>query len=369
MNNLIRVFQPALSTTAIRQAQACMEGGWIGQGKIVADFEKAFARRFGFSYTLALNSGTAALHLAMLGAAVGPGDEVITSAQTFVATAMAVLYVGAQPVFADLVPGGPCIDPADVERRVTSRTKAVVVVHYGGYPCDMDEICAVARRHDFVVVEDAAHALGATYHGRPVGSLGDFGAFSFQAIKQLTTGDGGMLVCIDEDRHHEALNRRWFGIDRERRIASGLGEPEWDIREVGYKYHMNDIAASLGLAQLESFGVAQARRRELNRRYRHQLAGVSGMELLEERPDRESASWLFTIRVERRVDFVRALRARGVEAAAWHRRIDAHSVFGGLRPDLPNLTSFDETQVAIPLRESLSDEEIERVIDAVRLGW
>lgn len=369
MNDMIRVFQPAISESAVLQAEACLRGGWVGEGKAVAAFEKEFARRFGLSHTLALNSGTAALHLALLGADVGPGDEVITTAQTFVATAMAVLYVGAQPVFADLVRGGPNIDPTDVERRVSARTKAVVVVHYGGYPCDMDEILAIAARHGLVVVEDAAHALGATYHGRPVGSLGDFGAFSFQAIKQLTTGDGGMLVCADEDRHREARRRRWFGIDRERRTTSELGEPEWDIREVGYKYHMNDIAASLGLAQLEAFGAAQPRRRELNRRYRHQLAGVSGLELLEERPDRESACWLFTIRVERRVDFVHALRDRGVEAAAWHRRIDAHSVFGGLRPDLPNLTSFDETQVAIPLRESLSDEEVERVIEAVRSGW
>jgi perosamine synthetase len=346
-----------------------MQSGWIGEGKAVAAFEKGFASRFKLSHALALNSGTAALHLALLGANVRPGDEVITTAQTFVATAMAVLYVGAHPVFADLVPGGPNIDPADVARAVTSRTKAIVVVHYGGYPCDMDEILAVAERHGLAVIEDAAHALGATYHGRPVGSFGDFGVFSFQAIKQLTTGDGGMLVCSDEDRHREALRRRWFGIDRERRTASELGESEWDIREVGYKYQMNDIAASLGLAQLESFEVAQARRRELNRRYRLRLAAVTGLELLDECSDRESASWLFTVRVERRVDFVRAMRGRGIEAAAWHRRIDAHSVFGGLRPDLPNLTSFDETQVAIPLRESLSDEEVERVIKSTRMGW
>jgi len=363
------MFQPAISESAVLQAEACLQSGWVGEGKAVAAFENGFCRRFDLRNALALNSGTAALHLALLGAGVGPGDEVITTAQTFVATAMAVLYVGAQPVFADLVPGGPNLDPADVERRVTARTKAIVVVHYGGYPCDMDEIRAVGARHGLVVVEDAAHALGATYHGRPVGSLGDFGVFSFQAIKQLTTGDGGMLVCADEGGHRDALRRRWFGIDRERRTLSELGEPEWDIREVGYKYHMNDIAASLGLAQLESFGAAQARRRELNKRYRSGLAGVSGLELLDEQPDRESACWLFTIRVERRVDFVRALRDRGIEAAAWHRRIDAHSVFGGLRPDLPNLQSFDETQVAIPLRESLSDAEVEQVIEAVRSGW
>jgi len=366
---MIRIFQTALPVSAIRRAADCMESGWISEGKVVAAFEKEFARSLGLSNALALDSGTAGLHLALLGANVGPGDEVITTAQTFVATAMAALYVGATPVFADLVRGGPNVDPEDVERRITARTKAIVVVHYGGYPCDMDEILALAERHGVAVIEDAAHALGATYRGKPVGSLGDFGVFSFQAIKQLTTGDGGMLVCADEDRHREALRRRWFGIDRERRTVSELGEPEWDIREIGYKYHMNDIAASLGLPQLEAFEATQRRRRELDSRYRYQLASVDGLELLEEQPDRESACWLFTIRVERRVDFVRAVRDRGVEAAAWHRRIDAHSVFGGLRPDLPNLTSFDQTQVAIPLRESLTDEEAERVVEAVKLGW
>lgn len=363
------MFQPTISESAVRHAEACLRSGWISEGKMVVAFEAEFRRHFGLRNALALNSGTAALHLAILGAGVGPGDEVITTAQTFVATAMAVLYVGARPVFADLMPGGPNIDPIDVERRIGPRTKAILVVHYGGYPCDMDEVRALAVRHGLVVIEDAAHAVGATYRGAPVGSLGNFGVFSFQAIKQLTSGDGGMLVCADEDRYREARRRRWFGIDRARRTVSELGEPEWDIREIGYKYHMNDVTASIGLAQLESFAAAQTRRRELNQRYRGQLAGLSGLELLDERPDREGACWLFTVRVDRRLEFVRALRSRGVEAAVWHRRIDAHSVFGGLRPDLPNQTRFDETQVAVPLRDSLSDEEVERVIDAVRQGW
>jgi perosamine synthetase len=363
------MFMPVIPEAAVLRTAACLRSGWIGEGKAVAAFEEEFASRFRLPRALSLNSGTAALHLALIGAGVEPGGEVITTAQTFVATAMAALYVGAQPVFADLQQGGPNLDPTDVERRITPRTKAIVVVHYGGYPCDMDEICAVADRHGLIVIEDAAHALGATYQERPVGSLGDFGAFSFQAIKQLTTGDGGMLVCASEERHREASRRRWFGIDREHRTTSELGESEWDIREVGYKYHMNDIAASLGLAQLESFGAAQARRRQLNKFYRERLAGVSGVTLLQERPDRESACWLFTMRVERRVDFVRTLRGRGVEAGVWHRRIDAHSLFGGQRADLPNLASFDDSQVAIPLRESLTDEEASQVIESVRAGW
>ncbi|MHB9004822.1 MAG: DegT/DnrJ/EryC1/StrS family aminotransferase [Coriobacteriia bacterium] len=366
---MIRMFEPTVSETAVQRVSDCLRSGWIGEGKGVRAFEEAFSRKFGLPISLALNSGTAALHLAMLGAGVGPGDEVITTAHTFVATAMTVLQVGAVPVFADLMPGGSNIDPADVERRIGPQTKAIVIVHYGGYPCEMDEFRSIAASRGVALIEDAAHALGATYRSEPVGAFGDFAAFSFQAIKQLTTGDGGMLVCADENRHREALKRRWFGIDRERRVPSELGEAEWDIREIGFKYHMNDIAASMGLAHLETFDAAQQKRRELNVRYRRELANVGGLRLLEERSDREGACWLFTVLVENRLDFVRAMHSRGIEAAAWHRRIDAHSVFGGRRTDLPNLEAYDEAQVSLPLRDTLGDDEVERILGAVREGW
>jgi len=348
---------------------ATMRGGWISEGKRVREFEVAFGERFGVPHALALNSGTAALHLALVCAGVGPGDEVVTTAQTFVATAMSVLHVGARPVFADIFDDRPVLDPTDVARRVTDRTKAILVVHYGGEPSDMDEIGAIARRHNLTVIEDAAHALGATYKGRPVGTLGDYAIFSFQAIKQLTTADGGMLVAMAESAHREAYRRRWFGIDRERRVPNELGEADWDITEVGYKYHMNDLNASLGLAHLSAFDEQQARRQRLATLYRDTLSNVAGLRLLAAPGDRTSSHWLFTILVERRLAFIRAMKARGVEAAVWHRRIDRHTLFGGVRSDLPNQTRFDEHQVAIPLRSSMTDDEAHCVLDAVRAGW
>ncbi len=367
--DLLPIFSPTIPGHAVDAVVACLRSGRLSEGAKVKEFEDALRARFRLPRALALNSGTAGLHLAMLGAGVGPGDEVITTALTFVATAMAIVQAGGTPVFADIVAGGPNVDPVDIESRITERTKAIVVVHYGGYPCDMDAISALAARFGLSVIEDAAHALGATYHDKPAGTLGDFGVFSFQAIKLLTTGDGGLLVCADEDCHREALRRRWFGIDRERRRASEMGEPQWDITEIGYKYHMNDIAAALGIPQLDSFQNAQARRRELNRTYRSRLGGLDGLELLEERPDRESACWLFTLRVQRRTDFIRALRSRGVEAAVWHRRIDAHTIFGGIRSDLSHLAEFDATQVSIPMRATLTEEDVETVLTAVEAGW
>ncbi len=306
----------------------------------------------------------------MIGAGVTEGDEVITTTQTFVATALSILYAGARPVFADIQPGGPNIDPNDIAHRVTSKTKAILVVHYGGYPCDMDEINDIARRHGGIcVIEDAAHALGARYKGQPVGTLGRFGIFSFQAIKQLTTGDGGMLICREQDDYERACRKRWFGIDRGRRKPSELGQPEWDIAEVGYKYHMNDIAATMGLSQLELFTASQERRWKLNDLYRRALKSTPGLSLLEERPDRTGACWLFTLRVKRRLDFIRAMKCRGIEASVWHQRIDKNSLFGGLREDLPNQTAFNEEQVSIPFRDSLADHEVEQVLQSVKAGW
>lgn len=366
---MIPIFNPFVPDAVVERVAATLRDGWLSEGRNVRDFEEAFSSFFDLKHTLAVNSGTAALHLAVLGAGVAPGDEVIVPAQTFVATATSVMMAGGTPVFADIQPGGPNIDPADIEHRITERTKAIIPVHYGGYPCDMDEINKIADKHDLCVIEDAAHALGATYKGNPVGSLGDFSVFSFQAIKQLTTGDGGMLVAKDYQDYKTAYRRRWFGIDRANRKPSLLGQPEWDISELGYKYHMNDVAASMGIAQLEFFAEAHERRQSLNQIYRREFAMVSGLSLLEEKQDRTSSTWLFTIRVERRLDFIRALKSRGVEAAVWHQRIDKNSLFGGERNDLPNQALFNDSQVSVPLRSDLTDQEVNSILSSVTAGW
>ncbi|HXB97944.1 MAG TPA: DegT/DnrJ/EryC1/StrS family aminotransferase [bacterium] len=369
MPDTIPLFLPRIDEASVQRVAQTLRSGWISEGRQVLAFEQALCAQFGFPRALAVNSGTSALHLALLALGVGPGDEVITTAQTFVATALAILYCGATPVFADLEPGGANLDPAEIGRRAGPRTKAVLLVHYGGEPCDMDAVLAQAKRHGLAVVEDAAHALGARYRSRPVGALGDAGIFSFQAIKPLTTGDGGLLVCADPSVHQKAYRLRWFGMDRAGRTPSELGQPEWAITELGYKYHMNDLTASLGLGQLEGFQTALARRRALDARYRGALGAVPGLALIPPTDGAEGACWLFTVLVERRLDFVRALRSRGVEAAVWHRRIDAHPLFGGLRQDLPRQERFDAAQVSIPLRDSLDDGEAGAVLDAVRRGW
>ena len=362
-------FHTRISEEAIRLAAETLRSGWISEGARVREFEGAMASQLGIRNPVALNSGTSALHLGLLLAGVRPGDQVIVPAQTFVASGLAVLMCGAEVVFADVQRTTGNLDPKSVRSKITGRTRAIMPVHWGGYPCDMDELSEIASGAGVRVVEDAAHALGASYRGRAIGSISDFTVFSFQAIKHLTTGDGGLLACLAEADAAEARRLRWFGIDRARDAASILGERQYNLGKVGYKYHMNDIAAAIGLGNLVAFAEVLARHREIAARYRRGLSGVAGLVLLEAAPDRQPSHWIHTVLVERREDFVRALKSRGIPASVVHQRIDRNAVFGGIRPDLPNQAYFDENQIALPIHSACTDGEIDGVVDAVRAGW
>lgn len=358
-----------ISEQAIANVVATLHSGFISEGKQVKQFETELTNRLGLVGPVALNSGTSALHLALVLAGVKLGDEVILPPQTFIATGMAVLTAGAVPVFADIHYKDGNIDPVSIRQKITNRTKAIIPVHWAGYPCDLSEINNIAKTHNLAVIEDAAHALGATYEEKPIGAISRFTCFSFQAIKHLTTGDGGALCCLEPDDERRARIRRWFCIDREGSKPSFLGERVYDANEVGYKYHLNDLGAAIGLGNLEVLPKVLTRLREISKLYRREFSAVAGLTLLESKPDRESACWLFTVLVEQRDNFLRALQDRNVPASVFHQRIDRNSVFGGVRKDLPNIGRFDAHQAAVPLHAGLSEEDVGRVVDAVKAGW
>jgi len=342
---------------------------WVGEGPKVKAFEQKLKDRFGFRHLVALNSGTAGLELALALAGVGPGDEVITTAQTCTATNMPILRAGAKCVFADIQYLTGNIDPNDIETRITQRTKAIMCVHWGGYPCDMDALNDIGERYNIPVIQDGAHALGATYHDMPIGVTSDYFMCSFQAIKQLTCGDGGMLAMLDEDKYHEARRRRWFGIDRENRITQIDGYPFWDQTEVGYKMHMNDISAAIGLGNFEDIDEILHFRESVALLYDLEMEGTPGVTLFERMPDRTSGNWLYTMHVERRDDFCRMMRNKDIEVSVVHIRNDIHTIFGPKRDDLPGLDRYEKTYISIPLHFSLSPNDVQRVIAAVRGGW
>ena len=362
-------FNTHISEKSIELVNEVLRSRFISAGKMADIFEARLQEKTGLINPVAVNSGTSALVLALSVAGIKPGDEVILPAQTFIATGLVVLMHHAKPVFADIQYNTGNIDPDSIRRKISEKTKAVIPVHWGGYPCDLDEINGIAEEYDLAVIEDAAHAFGATYKGKPIGSVSRFTAFSFQAIKHLTTGDGGALCCLESEDLYHARRRRWFDIDRENSKLSVLGEREYDASHVGYKYHMNDVAAAIGLGNLEDMEADLIRRREIAALYRSGLTGIPGIQLLDYNDDRESANWFFPLLVEKRVDFITKLERHGIPASVVHLRIDTNSVFGGMNEDLPNQERFNNNQVALPIHREITDEQIGEIINCLRQGW
>ncbi|MCX6163327.1 MAG: DegT/DnrJ/EryC1/StrS family aminotransferase [Ignavibacteriae bacterium] len=362
-------FNTNISEESKKLVNDTLKSTFISAGKIAEKFEIKFSEVFGIKNPVSLNSGTSALHLGLILAGVNEGDEVILPAQTFISTGLSVLYQKAKPVFADIQYETGNIDPASIEKKITGKTKVIMPVHWAGYPCDMDEIKAIARKYNLVVLEDAAHGLGATYKGKSIGALSEFTVFSFQAIKHITTGDGGVLCCLDKGDERRAKRLRWFDIDRENSVASILGEREYDATEIGYKYHMNDLSAAVGLGNLSIVKDILKKHRKIAKSYTEEFKNISGIRLLDYKNDRESSYWFFNILVEKRNNFIAALKSRGVPSSVVHLRIDKNSVFGGENKGLINQKKFNEHQVSLPVHFGLTDDNIELVIDSVKKGW
>ena len=343
--------------------ESVLYSGQIGDGDVVKQFEEAFGRFVGNPHTLAVSSGTAALHAALLLAGVTPGDEVISTPMTAEPTNMAVLHAGARLVWADVDPQSGNMSPESLRETVTPRTRAIVVVHYAGVPVRLREISEVAARHGIPVIEDAAHALGASYEGAPIGSHSDYVIFSFQAIKHMTTGDGGMLVCRREADLPRGRRIRWFGIDRAQPRTTV------EVHDVGYKYNTNNITAAFGLVQLESIEPAIRRHMENGAFFEQALAGVPGLRVCTFDAAARPSHWLYTVLAERRDDLARALDEAGVDCSQVHRRNDLHPVFSQARRALPGLDDYYGRMLHIPCGWWVGDADRERIVDRIRRGW
>lgn len=364
----ITLFHPHVPESAVQAVTEVLRSRWIGQGPRVDQFEADFASKFCPAYAaVAVGSGTDALHLAYLLAGLGEDDEVIAPVFTCTATNIPLLYVGAKIRFADVDPETLNIHVDHVRELISEKTKAIVCVHYGGLPCDMDELTELAGAYQIPLIEDAAAALGATYKGTSIGGISDFTVFSFQAIKHITTGDGGMLTMKDASLRTLADRMRWFGIDRSNKQK---GTWENDIRELGYKYQMTDIGAAMGMAALKEFDTTLQHRQVLLRAYQSGLTGANGIRLFgTNQTDRTHAAWLCTARVEKRVDFMKALRSRHIESGQVHYRNDRYSILGGRRTDLPNMDAVEDEYMVLPLHMKMRVEDVEYICDAIRQGW
>lgn len=365
----IVLFHPHVPEKAVEGVTKVLHSRWIGQGPRVTEFETEFTKRFaGSGASIAVGSGTDALHLSYILSGLQAGDEVIVPVFTCTATNIPFLYMGVIIRFADVDPETLNINVSHVRQLVNEKTKAIVCVHYGGLPCDMDELHAIAKEHNIPVIEDAAHAPGATYKGKKIGEISEFTMFSFQAIKHITTGDGGMLIVQDKDLIPKAERIRWFGIDRSDKQK---GTWENDITEVGYKYQMTDISAAMGLASLHEFDEILNHRQRIFEAYKKGLKGASGVKLIgANATDRTHAAWLCTALVEKdRSGFMRALRDKRIESSQVHFRNDRYSIFGGRRDDLPNMDAVEENYIVLPLHLKVTEENVNYICEVIKQGW
>lgn len=381
-----------LGQAEIEAVTQVLRSRWLTMGEVTQQFERAFAAAIGVRHALAVANCTVALHMACLALDIGPGDEVILPSLTFVATANAVLYTGATPVFADIASLDDwTISPADIAARITPRTRAIIVMHYGGYPCAMDEILALARRHGLAVIEDAAHAPGATIRtggagrtGSPdrtaspsagpfCGALGDIGCFSFFSNKNLAVGEGGMVTTQRADlaerlrllRSHGMTTLTW---DRHRGHAYS-----YDVVALGYNYRLDELRAALGLAQLARLAENNRRRAGIVAEYRRGLADLPGLRLPFANHPGESAYHLAPILLPAgrdRLAVIDALRAAGVQTSIHYPPIHLFSLYRqrlGLGEGLLPLTeTVASRELTLPLFPTMSEEQVDLVIEAVR---
>ncbi len=345
---------------------------WLTMGAVTQEFERAFSDLTRARYTLAVSNATEALHLACLALGIGPGDEVIVPSLTFVATANAVLYTNAEVRFADIIGADDLnISPEDIERQITSRTKAIIVVHYGGYPCRMPDIMEIARRHGLSVIEDAAHAPGASLDGQALGTWGDVGCYSFFSNKNLATGEGGMLVTNRDELAEKARLLRSHGMttltwDRHRGHAS-----TYDVEALGYNYRIDEIRSALGLAQLGKLPKNNARRRVLTDRYWRGLAGASfdGIELPFGKASGESSHHILPILLPERADrqvFMDSMRESGIQTSIHYPPIHQFSYYRERYPgvSVPITERLAAREVTLPLYPTMSDEQVDMVLTA-----
>lgn len=370
-------FVPDVGEAEIASVVDTLRSGWLTTGPKTKEFERLFATKFGAPRAIAVNSATAALHLALDAIGVGPGDEVLVPTMTFTATAEVVVHRGARPVLVDCLPDSLNIDPQRLAEAVTPRTKAIIPVHYAGQPCEMDPILDLARRHGLKVIEDAAHALPAAYRGRTVGTISDVTCFSFYANKTITTGEGGMITTADEELA-EAMNiRSLHGMSKDAwKRFSAEGSWYYEVVYPGYKYNLTDIASAIGIHQLAKCDAFWEGRARCARNYSERLADLDELVLPTAAPHVQHAWHLYVIRLRSgrlsisRNEFINRLTAAGIGTSVHYVPLHMHpwyrDAYGFQPDDFPIARAAYGEIISLPIYPRLAEEQIDYVADVIR---
>jgi len=378
MRKKLLVFaSPLIEQPEIDEVVESMRSGWLGTGPKVQKFEQMFGAYKGISYAIALNSCTAALHLSMIAIGIKNGDEIILPTMTFAATANAVIHAGGTPVFVDCLKDTMNIDPDDIERKITKKTKAIIVVHFAGRPCDMDSILTVARKHNLKVIEDCAHAVEAEYKGKKTGAMGDIGCFSFYVTKNIVTGEGGMIITEDEKYAGKIKVLALHGMSKDAWMRfSDKGYRHYQVVFAGFKYNMMDIQAAIGIHQLPRVEAYWRKRKSIWERYNEAFRDLSVFTPAVVGPDIRHSYHLYSLLIDidrvnkTRDEFIEDMTKQnigvGVHYIALHLHPYYQKAFGYKMGEFPIAEWISDRTVSIPLSAKLTDEDVNDVIKAVR---
>ena len=376
-DNTIPFHRPSIGQEEFQAVREVLESRWLTTGPVAQRFEHEFAAFVGCKYAVAVNSCTAALHLALDAAGITAGDEVLVPSYTFAATAEVVVYLGARPVLCDSLPGGFNIDPADAARRITPKTRAIIAVHIAGEPCDLQALSRLAERHSIHLIEDAAHALPASYAGRRIGSISEFTAFSFYATKTITTGEGGMLTTNDQAYAKRASTMRLHGISGDAwKRYTNHGSWYYEIVDAGFKSNMPDLLAALGLAQLKKAEAFHQRRREIADIYLQRLSRIEELEMPPTGNVNTTHSWhLFILRLRSKMlassrdDLVHQLKQAGIGTSVHFIPLHLHPYYrnryGYSSGDFPYAEDAFARCISLPIYPDMNDTDVERVVTSV----
>ena len=349
-----------------------LKSDYLTTGPKIAEFEQAVASYTGAKYAVAISNGTSALHAACFAAGIGQGDEVITTPLTFAASANCVLYCGGTPVFADVDPYTYNIDPKDIRKKITDKTKAIIAVHLAGQPCDMDEIHSIAQEHNLIVIEDGAHALGSVYKGKKVGCLSDMTTFSFHPVKPITTGEGGMIMTDNEELYKRLVLFRSHGITRDNSMMT-RNEGPWFYQQLdlGYNYRITDIQCALGCSQMRKLDKFLKRRRELVERYNNAFIECDNIVTPYQLPDTQSGWHLYIVQVKNhdRKQVFETLRDKGIGVNVHYIPVYMHPYYqehGYKDVHCANAEEIYSHIISLPLYPGLTDDQQDYVIDTLK---